>query len=121
MPVGPASLSVAGGRLALLMTRDVFDRFSPATAEWFRGSFSTPTPAQVGAWSAISSGRDALVVAPTGSGKTLSAFLWALDRLASAPPPDDRLKRCRVVYVSATRARHHLDLSWVGAPTRWLG
>ena len=26
-------------------------------------------------------GRHALVVAPTGSGKTLSAFLWALDRL----------------------------------------
>ena len=86
------------------MTQDVLDRFSPATAEWFRGSFSTPTPAQVGAWSAISSGCDALVVAPTGSGKTLSAVLWALDRLASAPPPDDRLKRCRVVYVSPLKA-----------------
>ena len=66
---------------------DVLDRFSPATAEWFRSSFSAPTAAQAGAWEAISSGRHALVVAPTGSGKTLSAFLWALDRLASRAGP----------------------------------
>jgi len=98
------SLSVRDGRLDLLMTEDVLDRFSPATAEWFRGSFSAPTPAQEGAWSAISSGHHALVVAPTGSGKTLSAFLWALDRLASTPPPQDRLKRCRVLYVSPLKA-----------------
>ena len=71
------------------MTGDVLDRFSPATAAWFRGSFSAPTAAQEGAWEAISSGHHALVVAPTGSGKTLSAFLWALDRLASQPVPED--------------------------------
>ena len=65
------------------MSGDVLDRFSPATAAWFRGSFSAPTTAQEGAWEAISSGHHALVVAPTGSGKTLSAFLWALDRLAA--------------------------------------
>ncbi len=83
---------------------DVLDRFSPATAEWFRSSFSAPTAAQAGAWEAISSGRHALVVAPTGSGKTLSAFLWALDRLASEPVPEERLKRCRVLYVSPMKA-----------------
>lgn len=83
---------------------DVLDRFSPATAAWFRGSFSEPTSAQAGAWEAISSGQHALVVAPTGSGKTLSAFLWALDRLASEPVPEDRLRRCRVLYVSPMKA-----------------
>jgi ATP-dependent Lhr-like helicase len=86
------------------MTDDVLDRFSPATAAWFRGSFSAPTAAQEGAWEAISSGRHALVVAPTGSGKTLSAFLWALDRLASEPVPEERLRRCRVLYVSPMKA-----------------
>lgn len=62
------------------------DRFSRATREWFLGAFSAPTPAQDGAWKAISSGSHALVVAPTGSGKTLAAFLWALDRLLSVSP-----------------------------------
>jgi ATP-dependent Lhr-like helicase len=84
--------------------RDVLGRFSPATAAWFRGSFAAPTQAQAGAWRAISSGRHTLVVAPTGSGKTLSAFLWALDRLASTAPPADRLRRCRVLYVSPMKA-----------------
>jgi ATP-dependent Lhr-like helicase len=60
-------------------------RFSQATREWFLGAFSEPTPAQDGAWNAISSGSHALVVAPTGSGKTLAAFLWALDRLHAKP------------------------------------
>src|ERR671911_400483 len=86
------------------MTGDVLDRFSPATAAWFRGSFSAPTAAQEGAWEAISSGHHALVVAPTGSGKTLSAFLWALDRLASRPVPAERKERCRVLYVSPMKA-----------------
>ena len=86
------------------MSGDVLDRFSPATAAWFRGSFNAPTTAQEGAWEAISSGHHALVVAPTGSGKTLSAFLWALDRLASRPLPEDRKARCRVLYVSPMKA-----------------
>ncbi len=82
---------------------DVLDRFSPATQAWFRGSFTTPTPAQDGAWRAISGGKHTLVVAPTGSGKTLSAFLWAIDGLITRPPQADR-SRCRVLYVSPLKA-----------------
>ncbi|KAA9148819.1 ATP-dependent helicase [Microbacterium lushaniae] len=67
---------------------DVLERFSPATQDWFRGAFAAPTAAQEGAWKAISAGRNALVVAPTGSGKTLSAFLWAIDRVFREQPPD---------------------------------
>ena len=59
----------------------MLERFGPATQDWFRGAFAAPTDAQVGAWEAISHGKHALVVAPTGSGKTLSAFLWAIDRV----------------------------------------
>lgn len=83
---------------------DVLDRFSPATAAWFRGAFPAPTAAQAGAWDAIAQGSNALVVAPTGSGKTLSAFLWALDRLVTGPEPDDAKRRTRVLYVSPLKA-----------------
>ncbi|RQP11771.1 MAG: DEAD/DEAH box helicase [Microbacteriaceae bacterium] len=79
------------------------ERFSPATREWFAGAFPAPTAAQSGTWQAISSGRHALVVAPTGSGKTLSAFLWSLDRLITSPPPDPA-KRTRVLYISPLKA-----------------
>ncbi|MGN6404512.1 ATP-dependent helicase, partial [Sinomonas sp.] len=67
-------------------TAGVLERFGAATREWFLGAFREPTPAQAGAWEAISSGRHALVVAPTGSGKTLAAFLWSLDRLMRHEP-----------------------------------
>jgi ATP-dependent helicase Lhr and Lhr-like helicase len=78
--------------------------FSAATRAWFTGAFAAPTPAQAQAWESISSGKHTLVIAPTGSGKTLAAFLWALDRLAAAPPPEDPASRCRVLYVSPLKA-----------------
>jgi ATP-dependent Lhr-like helicase len=86
------------------MATDVLQRFSAATRSWFAGAFAAPTPAQVGAWAAVTAGRHALVVAPTGSGKTLAAFLWALDRIATTPVPEDAARRCRVVYVSPLKA-----------------
>jgi ATP-dependent Lhr-like helicase len=83
---------------------DVLDRFSAATREWFRGAFPRPTHAQEGAWQAIADGANALVIAPTGSGKTLASFLWSIDKLASSPPPDDKLHRTRVLYISPLKA-----------------
>ncbi|GAA4492460.1 ATP-dependent helicase [Actinoallomurus oryzae] len=80
------------------------DRFSDAARAWFAGAFAAPTAAQEGAWEAIAQGDNTLVVAPTGSGKTLAAFLWSLDRLATAPPPEDPKRRCRVLYVSPLKA-----------------
>jgi ATP-dependent Lhr-like helicase len=79
------------------------NRFSAPTRAWFEAAFAAPTPAQLGAWEAISHGHHALVVAPTGSGKTLSAFLWSLDLLATTPVPA-RKERCRVLYVSPLKA-----------------
>ncbi len=95
---------------------DVWAKFGPATQDWFRGAFLEPTPAQVGAWNAISAGRHALVVAPTGSGKTLSAFLWAIDRVfrekpLEVEPPSGRRRRADaprpttgILYVSPLKA-----------------
>jgi ATP-dependent Lhr-like helicase len=78
--------------------------FSAPTRDWFRAAFAEPTPAQRGAWQSIRGGHHTLVVAPTGSGKTLAAFLSALDRLSQQEPPEDKLRRCRVVYVSPLKA-----------------
>ncbi|SDS24587.1 ATP-dependent helicase [Microbacterium paraoxydans] len=88
---------------------DVLDRFTPATQDWFRGAFTAPTPAQAGAWEAISAGKHALVVAPTGSGKTLSAFLWAIDsvfreRAALPEEPKKDGSRTRILYISPLKA-----------------
>ena len=88
------------------MNSPVVERFWPATREWFTGTFGAPTPAQEGAWEAISEGQHTLVVAPTGSGKTLSAFLWGLDQVMHAgdDAQPDADHRCRVLYVSPMKA-----------------
>ncbi|MGN6723101.1 MAG: DEAD/DEAH box helicase, partial [Marmoricola sp.] len=85
------------------VTSASLDQFSAPTRAWFEAAFAAPTEAQAGAWNAISADRHALVVAPTGSGKTLSAFLWALDRLFTEGPATGKA-RTRVLYVSPLKA-----------------
>ncbi|MDP9899079.1 DEAD/DEAH box helicase [Variovorax ginsengisoli] len=79
--------------------------FHPAVTTWFSGTFPAPTSAQSAAWPTIRARRDTLVAAPTGSGKTLTAFLAALDDLvvrglAPGGLPDETA----VVYVSPLKA-----------------
>ncbi|WP_175985135.1 ATP-dependent helicase [Microbacterium tenebrionis] len=82
----------------------VLDRFTPATQDWFRGAFAAPTNAQAGAWEAISAGKHALVVAPTGSGKTLSAFLWAIDSVFREKADAADSTGTRILYISPLKA-----------------
>ena len=82
----------------------MLEAFSPAVRAWFGASFPEPTAAQIGGWPPIVAGQHTLICAPTGSGKTLAAFLSAIDSLVTSPPPEDRTRRTRVLYISPLRA-----------------
>jgi ATP-dependent helicase Lhr and Lhr-like helicase len=83
---------------------DPFAGFHPVTVEWFKAVFDAPTAPQKMGWPVIARGESALILAPTGTGKTLTAFLWCLDRLMLHPVPRGQQDGTRVLYVSPLKA-----------------
>src|ERR1700755_3246021 len=83
---------------------NALDLFHPAVRDWFSAVFTGPTRPQILGWPAISRGDSALIFAPTGTGKTLAAFLWCINRLmfSTNKPPEEA--RCRVLYISPIKA-----------------
>jgi ATP-dependent Lhr-like helicase len=74
-------------------------------SDWFAASFPAgPTPAQSLAWPVIAAGRCVLLVSPTGTGKTLAAFLAILDRLFVEHQAGTLADGLRCVYVSPLRS-----------------
>jgi ATP-dependent Lhr-like helicase len=78
--------------------------FHPLIAEWFARRFAGPTEPQRRGWPAIAAGEHTLIAAPTGSGKTLTAFLAVIDRLFREAEAGTLTDEIRVVYVSPLRA-----------------
>src|SRR3954447_8378481 len=79
------------------------DLFHRPVRDWFEAVFPGPTTPQTLGWPAISRGDSTLILAPTGTGKTLTAFLWAIDRLMFSPVPAPEA-RCRILYISPIKA-----------------
>ncbi|HQP29781.1 MAG TPA: DEAD/DEAH box helicase, partial [Deltaproteobacteria bacterium] len=80
---------------------NALELFHPLVRDWFVKRLGKPTDIQAKAWPIVASGRHCLITAPTGSGKTLTAFLWALDRLITGAWPPGQT---RVLYVSPLKA-----------------
>ena len=82
--------------------------FHAVTAAWFKAVFDAPTAPQRLGWPVIARGESTLILAPTGTGKTLSAFLWCLDRLMlgdrGQKAAGEEQRGCRVVYISPLKA-----------------
>ena len=81
---------------------DVLSLFHPITAAWFRAVFEDVTAPQREGWPSIARGESTLILAPTGTGKTLTAFLWCLDKLMLRQPAVQ--EGCRVLYISPLKA-----------------
>src|SRR4051812_38032373 len=93
-------------RTGAISSAEPLAAFHPAVATWFRRRFPEgPTPAQQLGWPLIASGADTLIAAPTGSGKTLTGFLVAIDSLYRAADEGvDVSVGTRVIYVSPLKA-----------------
>ncbi len=88
---------------------DVLELFHTITALGLRAVFEGATAPQREGWPAIARGESTLILAPTGTGKTLTAFLWCLDRLMLQRPPEYDADvasggGCRVLYLSPLKA-----------------
>ena len=78
--------------------------FHPVIGDWFQRKFGSPTAPQELGWPAIQSGADTLIAAPTGTGKTLAAFLASLDALFQRGLAGTLKDETYVVYVSPLKA-----------------
>ncbi|HTG01750.1 MAG TPA: DEAD/DEAH box helicase [Nitrospirota bacterium] len=75
--------------------------FHPLIQKWFSENIGTPTDVQEQAWPEIAKGGHVLVTAPTGCGKTLTAFLWGVNQLVTHAWPTGNV---RVLYISPLKA-----------------
>ena len=78
--------------------------FHPIVERWFAKKFAGPTEPQERGWPEIAAGRHTLIAAPTGSGKTLTAFMAVIDRLVREGLEGRLASEMRVLYISPLRA-----------------
>ncbi len=85
-------------------TEEILSLMHPVISEWFKGKFGKVTEAQAMAVPEIHTGKSVLVSSPTGSGKTLTAFLSILNELILLSEKEQLEDRIYAVYVSPLKA-----------------
>jgi ATP-dependent Lhr-like helicase len=78
--------------------------FHPLVREWFRETLGAPSAPQTRGWPAIAEGNHTLILAPTGTGKTLAAFLWELNALIAEGIDGPLANAIHLLYVSPLKA-----------------
>lgn len=78
--------------------------FHPLVRKWFTETLGAPSPPQREGWPAIASGSHTLILAPTGTGKTLTAFLWELNQLIVDGMREPLANAVHILYVSPLKA-----------------
>ena len=79
-------------------------RLHPLVRRWFKETFGKPSDPQREGWPAIASGAHTLILAPTGTGKTLAAFLWELNELIVRGAKDPLSNAVQLLYISPLKA-----------------
>ena len=79
-------------------------RFHPVLRKWFKETLGAPSDPQREGWPAIASGEHTLVLAPTGTGKTLAAFLWELNELIVRGMKEPLPNAVQLLYISPLKA-----------------
>ena len=83
---------------------DILTSFHPIVRKWFKDNFGKPSDPQRMGWPAIATGGHTLILAPTGTGKTLAAFLWELDELIKRGSEQALPNGVHLVYISPLKA-----------------
>jgi ATP-dependent Lhr-like helicase len=78
--------------------------FHPLVWTWFQNRFGAPTPAQERGWPVLLRRENTLIAAPTGGGKTLSAFFVAINELITQAIEGRLDEGTQVLYLSPLRA-----------------
>src|SRR5437762_5830948 len=78
--------------------------FHPIVRKWFTETLGAPSAPQRDGWPAIASGSHTLILAPTGTGKTLTAFLWELNQLIVEGSAEPLSNAVHILYVSPLKA-----------------
>jgi ATP-dependent Lhr-like helicase len=100
---------------------EVFSLLHPAVAAWCDAHLVTPTPPQAHAIPHAATSAATLICSPTGTGKTLSAFLPVMSRLAELRDDDRLFPRPYCLYVSPLRALGYDVEHNVRRPLREMG